>query len=222
QIAEPSQQVGGLIDVAWPPLLQQTLQLQLQRLDRARIEQLAKFLGAEELGQQLFVQRQRLRPPFRQRRIALVHVLADVVEDQCRREGRGALGVDHDRPDLPGANRAHQVAQAVHVEDVAQALPVGLDQDRNLGVLAGDLQQVVAALALLPEWGALTRTASRQQQRARCVLAESRGEERRRVQLRRDQLAYFLGIEQQVIDVRRAVRLGQPQSEAVVSVDHLD
>ena len=89
-------------------------------------------------------------------------------------------------------------------------------------MLAGDLQQVVAALALLPERGALTRTAPRQQQRARRVLAESRGEERRPVQLRRDQLADFLGIEQQVIDVGRAVRLGQPQREAVVGVDHLD
>src|SRR5205823_14975623 len=196
QIAEPSQEVGGLVDVAWPPLLQQTLQLQLQHLDRAGVEQLSKLLGAEQLRQQLLVERERLRPPLRQRRVALVHVLPDVVEDQCRRERRGAFGVDHDRPDLPGTYGAHQVAQAVHVEDVAQALPVGLDQDGKLGVLAGDLQQVVAAVALLPERGALTRTASRQQQRARRVLAESRGEERRPVQLRRDQLAAFLGIQQ--------------------------
>ena len=89
-------------------------------------------------------------------------------------------------------------------------------------MLAGDLQQVVAALTLLPERGPLTRAAPRQQQRACRILAESGGEERRPVQLRRDQLAHFLGIEQQVIDVGRAVRLGQPQREAVVRVDHLD
>ena len=185
QVAKPAQEVGGLIDVARPAFLQQPLQLQLERLDGAGVEKFAKFLGAEQLGQQLLVERQRLRPPLRQWRVALVHVLPDVVEHQGRREGRGALGVDHDRADLPCANGAHQVTQAVHVEDVAQALPVGLDQDGELGVLAGDLQQVMAALALLPERRALTGTAPRQQQCAGCVLAESRGKERRPVQLRR-------------------------------------
>ena len=163
QIAETSQEVGGLIDIARPALLQQALKLQLEHLDRAGIQQLAKFLGAEQFGQQLLVQRQGLRAPLGQRRIALVHVLSDVVEDQCRREGRGALGVDHDGADLSCANGSHQVAESVHLEDITQALAVGLDQDGELGVLAGHLQEVVAALTLLPQGRALTRTAPRQE-----------------------------------------------------------
>src|SRR6202171_1213513 len=88
QVAKPAQEVGGLIDVARPAFLQEPLQLQLERLDGAGVEKLAKFLGAEQLGQQLLVERQRLRPPLRQWRVALVHVLPDVVENQGRPEGR--------------------------------------------------------------------------------------------------------------------------------------
>ena len=122
-----------------------------------------------------------MRPPFGEWRVAVVHVLADVVEHQRRREGRGALRVDHDGAHLARANRRHQLVQPVHVEDVAQAFAVGLDQDGKLGVLAGYLQQVMAALALLPERRALTGTAPRQQQRAGGVFAEARGEESRPV-----------------------------------------
>src|SRR5438132_140481 len=52
-----------------------------------------------------------------------------------------------------------QVAESVHLEDITQALAVGLDQDGELGVLAGHLQEVMAALTLLPQRRALTRTA---------------------------------------------------------------
>src|ERR1700726_2149416 len=80
----------------------------------------------------------------------------------------------------------------------------------------------MTALALLPERRALTWTASRQQQRAGRVFAEARGEERRPVQLRSHELAHFLRIEEQVVDIRCAVGLRKPQREAVVRVNHLD
>ena len=161
QIAEPPEQVGRLIGVARPAFFQQTLQLEFQEFDRPRIEQLPKLFGAKQLGQELFIQRQRLRSSLGQRRIALVHVLADVIEDQGGGERRGTLGVDHNGADLPRPNRTHQLTQAIHVKDVAQAFAVGFDQDRELGVLAGHLQQVMAALALLPERSALTRPTPR-------------------------------------------------------------
>ena len=161
QIAEPPEQVGRLIGVARPAFFQQTLQLEFQEFDRPRIEQLPKLFSTQELSQELFIQRQRLRSSLGQRRIALVHVLADVIEHQGGGERRGALRVDHSRADLPRPNRTHQLTQAIHVKDVAQAFAVGFDQDRELGVLAGHLQQVMAALALLPERSALTRPTPR-------------------------------------------------------------
>ena len=58
------------------------LQLDLQ-VDHGRgVEQLAQLLLAEQLAQALAVERKGLRASLRQRRIALVHVLGDVVEEQ--------------------------------------------------------------------------------------------------------------------------------------------
>src|SRR5207247_5917104 len=101
QIAEPPEQVGRLIGVARPAFFQQALQLEFQEFDRPRIEQLPKLFGTQELSQELLIQRQRLRSSLGQRGIALVHVLADVIEDQGGGERRGALGDDNNRGDLP-------------------------------------------------------------------------------------------------------------------------
>ena len=89
-------------------------------------------------------------------------------------------------------------------------------------MLAGHLQQVMAALPLLPQRGALTRPAPGQQQRPGRILAEARGEEGRPMQLCGDKLADLLRVEQQVLDVRRPVGLGEAERKAVVRIDHLD
>src|SRR5207249_8622058 len=69
QIAEPPEQVGRLIGVARPAFFQQTLQLEFQEFDCPRIEQLPKLFGTQQLSQELFIQRQRLRSSLGQRRI---------------------------------------------------------------------------------------------------------------------------------------------------------
>ena len=80
---------------------QQALQLQLDLGDRLRVEELAQVLATEQLGEQLAVERERLRPPFGERRVALVHELRHVREQQRGRERRGALGVDRHDANLP-------------------------------------------------------------------------------------------------------------------------
>ena len=78
------------VERAGPPRLGQPLQLELEVGHRLRVEQLAQLLGPEQLAQQLAVQRQRLGAALGQRRVALVHERADVVEQQRARERRGA------------------------------------------------------------------------------------------------------------------------------------
>ena len=62
---------------------------------------------------------------------------------------------------IPGSNAAQQLLKCGQVENVAQALAIGLEQDREVGVTGCDLEQVVAALPLLPEGSPLARPAAR-------------------------------------------------------------
>src|SRR5581483_10989876 len=68
-----------------------------RRLDlgeRVRVDQLAQLLLAEQLPQEIAVERERLRTPLRRRRVVLVHVRRDVVEQERGRERRRTLGLD--------------------------------------------------------------------------------------------------------------------------------
>jgi ClpP class serine protease len=53
-----------------------------------RVEQLAQLRVAEQLAQLRLIDRERLRPPFRERRIAVVDVVGDIAEKQRRGERR--------------------------------------------------------------------------------------------------------------------------------------
>src|SRR5207237_10622113 len=109
----------------------------------------------------------------------------------------------------------------VQVEDVLQALAVGLDQDGEGGMAARHLEQVVAALPLLPQWRALAGTAARQEQRAGRVLSKARGEQRRSLYLGGHGLPDGIRIQREKGRIRWPVRLGQAQREPVVGVDGL-
>ena len=82
QVAQPAQQVGS----RHPPFARagpgQRLELELEVGHGLRVDQLAQLLAAEQLGKQLAVERQRLGSPLGERRVALVHERADVVEQQ--------------------------------------------------------------------------------------------------------------------------------------------
>ena len=164
------------------------LEVGLDLLQRAGVDQLAQLLLAEQLAQQLAVERQRRRAPLGVGRVALVHVGGDVVEQQRRRERRGALRLDLDQRQLARVQPAQQRLETGQVEHVAQALAVGLEHDRELAVALGHLEQRLRLEALLPERRALARPRARQQQRTRGVLAEARTEQRRARQLAHDQL----------------------------------
>src|SRR6266581_745253 len=108
EIAEPRQQVVRLVYIAREALRQQALQLQLDSRDRVRVEELAQVLAAEQLGEELAVEGQRLSAALRERRVALVHELRHVGEEKRRRERRGALGVDRHDAHLARSDRAEE------------------------------------------------------------------------------------------------------------------
>jgi hypothetical protein len=111
--------------------------------------------------------------------------------------------------------------QRRHVEEVAQALAVGLEQHRKRSVARRDRQQIGGALALLPQRRALPARRW-QQQRAGGVLAELRGEQRGRAELADDERLDVVGIRQQQLRIRRLIHVRKPHHEPVVSPQRLD
>ena len=87
--------------------------------------------------------------------------------------------------------------QRGQVEDVLQALAVGLEHDRERAVSAGDGQQLRRALAHLPQRRSLAGTSPGQQQCSRRVLTEVAGEQRRAAERADDQLLDLFGVDQQ-------------------------
>ena len=67
-------QLGAMLKVVFDPL------------ERSRVDQLAQLLLAEQLTQQVAVERQRGGPALGVGRVALVHVGGDVVEQQRGRK----------------------------------------------------------------------------------------------------------------------------------------
>ena len=93
-------------------------QVRLDLVERARVDQVAKLLLAEQLAQEVAVEGQRLRPPLGRGRVVLVHVRGDVVEEERGRVRRGGLGLDVDDVDLPRAQAVQEILQRRQVDVV--------------------------------------------------------------------------------------------------------
>ena len=105
-----------------PTAVGEALQLQLDIGEHVAVEQLAQLLGAEQIAQQVTVERERRGAPFGQRCIAFVHVRRDPVEQQARRHRAGRTGVDVDHADRPRPQLAEHLTEGRDVEHVLQAL----------------------------------------------------------------------------------------------------
>ena len=197
-------------------------QLVLDLLERGRVDQVAQLLLAEQLLQQVAVERERLGAPLGERRVVLVHVRGDVVEEERRGERRGARRLDLDEVDTALPERLEEPAERGQVEDVLEHLAVGLEHDREVRVAAGDLQEALRLEPLLPERRPLAGPAARDQERARRVLAEARAEERRPADLGDDEVLQLLRADEQLLLGRRRVRVGQVERDAVVRPDEVD
>ena len=202
--------------------LGEALQLELDVGEHLGVEQLAQLLGAEQVAQQVAIERQRRGTPLGERRVALVHVGGDPVEQQARRHRARLAGVDGDHPDRPRPQLPEHLAQRRHVEHVLQALARRLEQDRERRVLRGDREQVGGTLALLPQRRAPVGATARQQQRPAGALAEPGREQRRLRQRLDDEFVDVLRVDHQRLDRQLDRRLGQADHDAVVAPHRLD
>jgi hypothetical protein len=103
QRPERSQQIAEFVRVARAAALGETLQLRLGAGEGLGIEQVGQretLAGAEQVGEQAGVERERRGPLLCQRRVAFVEELGHVPEQQRRRERRGPGGLDADDRDL--------------------------------------------------------------------------------------------------------------------------
>ena len=183
--------------------LRAELKVVLDLLQRPRVDQVAQLLLPEQLAQQLAVERQRRGPALGVRRVALVHVRRHVVEQQRGGERRRGRGLDLDQRQLATVERGQQLDETGDIEHVAQALAVGLENDRKLSVLLRDLEQRLRLQPLLPQRRPLAGARSRDQQRAGGVLAEARAEQSTRGELGDDGVLDLVGLEHHQINKAR-------------------
>ena len=196
-------------------------ELALDLLQSARVDQIAELLLPEQLAQEVAVERQRLGAPLGGRRVVLVHVVGDVVEEERGRVGRGRRGLDVHEVDLAAAQALQEPLQRGQVEHVLQALAIGLEHDREGRVAARDLEERLRLKALLPERRALAGPAARDQQRAAGVFAEASAEERGVAELAGDELLNLVRVEQDVLGRRRRIRVRKVDRDPVVRPDRL-
>ena len=97
EVADAAQHVVQRVDGVRARALGGALQVGLDLLERVRVDQLAQLLLAEQLAQQVAVERQRGGAALGVGRVALVHVGRDVVEQQRGGERRGGRRLDLDQ-----------------------------------------------------------------------------------------------------------------------------
>ena len=196
-----------------------TAKTALHLLDRLRVEQVAQLLLAEQLAQELAVERERLGAALGRRRVVLVHVGGDVLEDERAGERRGGHRLDLDQIELARLQPLEDLLQRRQVEDVLQAFAVGLEHDRKGRVAPRDLEQALRLQSLLPERRALAGAAARDQKRPGRVLAEAGAEERALSDLVHDQLLDLVGPDEKLVQRGRLVDVGKVKRDAVVRPD---
>ena len=211
-----------LVGAASPATLGQALQLELEVGEHAGVEQLAQLLGAEQVAQQVAVERQRRGPPLGQRRVALVHVRGDPVEQQALRERRRLGGVDADHAHLRGcaAGRAPRAAPARRTRPAGTRgwSPAGSGRSGTWPPRPAGRRPAGAAATAACAVG----PAAGQQQGPGRALAEAGREQRGLRQGGDDELVDVVGVDQQLVEGQLVGGLGQADDDAVVAPHRLD
>ena len=221
QVADVAEQLLERVAVAGLARLGAVLELRFDFVERLRVDQFAQLLLAEQLAQQVAVERQRRRPPLGVRRVPLVHVGGDVVEEQRGGEGRGGRRFDLDQVERARVQLFQDLGEGREVEHVLQALAVGLEDHREAGEVPRDFEQALGLQPLLPERRALAGVGARDQQRARGVLAEAGAEQGRAGELADDQVFELVRVDQHEVGGRRLVGVGEVDDDAVVGPDRV-
>jgi hypothetical protein len=177
EVAETAEEIMELVGVACLTGINEALEFQLRLFNGRRVEQFTQFVLSQEVPEEVAVQRERLGSALGKGGIAFVHVGGDVVEEKAASERGCLLGFGGGHADLARADVREDFDEAGEVKNIAEAFAVGLEDDREGAVAAGDGEEVRRALALEPERGALPGAATREEERAGGVFAEVRGKE---------------------------------------------
>ena len=219
KVAEREQQIVEPVDSV--RRAGQALGRVLVLVDGTRVEQLAHLRLAQQLTQLGLVDGERLRAALGERGVAVVDEVRDIAEEQRSGERRGRARVDGDDAQAAVLHATQRLLQPGKVEDVAQAFPVRLQQQRKAAVPRGDLEQIARPLSLRPERAAPARMSARQEQRPRRVLAEARGEERGRPQRLHHEVLDFVRAWKEQLRLGRRVGFGDAEDHAVVGPHRL-
>ena len=99
--------------------------------DGIGIEQLAQIGLAQQFAQLVLIDGEGLRAALGQRRVAVIDEVGHVAEEQRRGKWRRLVRLDYVHAELALFDGAQSLDQRRHVEDIAQALAVGLKQQRK-------------------------------------------------------------------------------------------
>ena len=128
------------VKVACLVALDDALELFLGLLDGGDVKELAEVSVAEELAELVLVDGEGVGAALGEWSVAVVDVVGYVTEEQRSGEGRRRARVgdmDADGAVLDGAERLHERR---HVEDVAEALAIGLEEHGEAGVTRGNAE----------------------------------------------------------------------------------
>ena len=119
---------------------------------------------------------------------------------------------------MPALISSSSHAQPRQLEVLIEAFAKGLDDDREIGKLAHDLEQILGPQPLQPERGPLGGIGPGHEQRPGRVLAESQPVKRGLGQLQADQSLGLVGGQAVEQVERRVIHSGQPDQEPVVAM----
>ena len=111
----------------------------------------------------------------------------------------------------------HHFRQRRQVVNILHTLAHRLQDDRERGVVAGDVEKLLRTLALLPQRRTLARIASRQKQRTRRTLPETGGEQRRIAHLISHDVCDLIGIKGKQRRIWGRLALRQAQHDAIIA-----
>ena len=178
EIAQTEQQVVNAIHRSRMVGGVELLRLRFHFGKRIGVEQLAQLDVPQQLAKLRLVDRQRLRAALGERGIAVVDVIGDVPKEQGGREWRRYRRIHGHRLDLPLLDAPKRFDERRHVEHVAEALAIGLEQHRERSEPRRHGKKIRRALSLLPQRAAAAWPPLRQKQRPRRRFPELRGKER--------------------------------------------
>ena len=148
-------------------------------IDRVRPEQPGKRRITEQGGECCAIKLERLQGALSLWRVPLVHVLLVEIEVQRLGDRGRRLAGEGFYIDLARLHPVDDPFQRRHVHLVFQHVAVSLEEDREVGDVAGHREQVTGAQALQVKGRSSAPGTAGQQKRARRVLPESSAEHSR-------------------------------------------